>query len=73
MRSVEHPNIVRLLHCFVSHTDKHDTYLYLVLEYVPDTLYRVSKQYAKAKKAIPFVLVKLYTYQMCRALAALHR
>lgn len=73
MRSVEHPNIVRLLHCFVSQTDKHDTYLYLVLEFVPDTLYRISKSYSKAKKPIPYVLVKLYAYQMCRALAALHR
>ena len=34
MKMVDHPNIVRLKHCFFSHTDKDETYLHLVLECV---------------------------------------
>jgi len=47
-------------------------YLNLVLEFVPDTVYRISKHYAKAGQRMPGLYVKLYTYQMCRALAYIH-
>lgn len=47
-------------------------YLNLVLEFVPDTVYRISKHYAKAGQRMPSLYVKLYTYQMCRALAYIH-
>jgi serine/threonine protein kinase len=40
MKVVDHPNIVRLKQCFYSHTEKDETFLHLVLEYVPDTVYR---------------------------------
>lgn len=40
MKVVDHTNIVKLKHCFFSHTEKDETYLHLVLEYVPDTVYR---------------------------------
>lgn len=43
-----------------------------VLEFVPDTVYRISKHYVKAGQRMPTLLVKLYTYQMCRALAYIH-
>ncbi|MEW5299474.1 MAG: hypothetical protein WDW36_002489 [Sanguina aurantia] len=73
MKMVDHPNIVKLKHCFYSHTEKDETYLHLVLEYVPDTVYRISKHYAKNNQRMPNLFVKLYVYQMCRALAAIHR
>lgn len=38
MKLVSHPNIVRLKQCFYSTTDKDETFLHLVLEYVPDTV-----------------------------------
>ena len=47
-------------------------YLNLVLEFVPDTVYRLSKMYSKSAQRMPDVLVKLYTYQMARALANIH-
>lgn len=72
MKMVDHPNIVKLKHCFYSHTEKDETYLHLVLEFVPDTVYRISKHYAKNNQRMPNLFVKLYTYQMCRALAAIH-
>mmetsp|Transcript_8618 Transcript_8618/g.14800 ORF Transcript_8618/g.14800 Transcript_8618/m.14800 type:complete len:405 (-) Transcript_8618:1243-2457(-) len=73
MKMVDHPNIVRLKHCFYSHTEKDETYLHLVLEYVPDTVYRISKHYAKNNQRMPNIFVKLYAYQMCRALGWIHR
>jgi glycogen synthase kinase 3 beta len=42
------------------------------MEYVPETLARIIRQYNKAKQHMPLVLVKLYTYQMVRALLYLH-
>jgi glycogen synthase kinase 3 beta len=72
MKMVEHPNVVALKHCFYSATDKDETYLHLVLEYVPDTVYRIGKSYAKNAQRTPLLFVKLYTYQMLRALAHIH-
>ncbi|CAN1853243.1 Shaggy-related protein kinase epsilon [Linum perenne] len=72
MRLLDHPNVVSLKHCFFSTTDKEDLYLNLVLEYVPETIYRVSKHYSKANQKMPIIYVKLYTYQICRALAYIH-
>jgi glycogen synthase kinase 3 beta len=61
--------------------------LNLVLEFIPDTLYRVSRQYAKMKqvihitysKVMQIVIVELnsliqqaYIYQLLRALAFIH-
>jgi serine/threonine protein kinase len=40
MKMVDHPNIVKLKQCFYSHNEKDETFLHLVLEYVPDTVYR---------------------------------
>jgi len=73
MRLVEHPNIVTLKQNFFTHTDKDETYLHLVLEYVPDTVYRITKSYAKNNQRMPNLFAKLYTYQMSRALAHIHR
>lgn len=47
MRLLDHPNVVQLKHSFFSTADRDDVYLNLVLEYVPDTVYRIIKHYAK--------------------------
>jgi len=39
---------------------------------MPDTVYRVLKQYGKMKQKVPMLLVKLYIYQCFRALAYIH-
>jgi glycogen synthase kinase 3 beta len=74
MRTVWHPNVVSLKAFFYSHDQvkKDDLYLNLVLEYIPETLYRTSRNYTKAKHHMPMLYVKLYTYQMMRALAYIH-
>ncbi|KAI8381595.1 kinase-like domain-containing protein [Radiomyces spectabilis] len=74
MRSVSHPNIVSLKAFFYSQGDtkKDEVYLNLVLEYIPETVYRATRHYAKAKQHMPMLYVKLYTYQLLRSLAYIH-
>ncbi|KAF5477567.1 hypothetical protein F2P56_004193 [Juglans regia] len=72
MRGLDHPNVVQLKHCFFSTTDKDELYLNLVLEYISETVYRVSKQYIKMNQNMPIIYVQLYAYQICRALNYLH-
>lgn len=72
MRLLDHPNVVSLKHCFFSTTEKDELYLNLVLEYVPETVHRVIKHYNKMNQRMPLIYVKLYFYQICRALAYIH-
>lgn len=39
------------------------------MDYIPDTLSKVVRYYRKAKQQFPNVLLKVYGYQMFRALA----
>lgn len=51
---------------------KDEVYLNLVLEYVPETVYRASRHYAKLKQTMPMAYIKLYMYQLMRSLAYIH-
>lgn len=51
---------------------KDEVYLNLVLEYVPETVYRASRHYAKLKQTMPMHYIKLYMYQLLRSLAYIH-
>nr|DAD21260.1 TPA_asm: hypothetical protein HUJ06_022723 [Nelumbo nucifera] len=72
MRSMDHPNVISLKHCFFSTTSKNELFLNLVMEYVPETLYRVLKHYSNVGQRMPLIYVKLYTYQIFRGLAYIH-
>ncbi|CAG8447921.1 12475_t:CDS:2 [Ambispora leptoticha] len=73
MRLVSHPNIVELKAFFYSNGDKKDeVFLNLVLEYVPETVYRTSRLYTKSKQTMPMLQIKLYMYQLFRSLAYIH-
>ncbi|KAL3517111.1 hypothetical protein ACH5RR_024013 [Cinchona calisaya] len=72
MRLLDHPNVVQMRHCFYSTTEKNEVYLNLVLEYVSETVYRVSRHYSRTNHHMPTIYVQLYTYQICRALNYLH-
>ncbi|OQV18828.1 Glycogen synthase kinase-3 beta [Hypsibius exemplaris] len=72
MRQLEHCNIVLLKYFFFSQTDKEEVYLNLLLEYIPETVYRVARHYSKQKQPIPIIYIKLYMYQLFRALAYIH-
>ena len=73
MRVLRHPNVVDLRAFFYTHGDKKDElFLNLVLEFVPETVYRASRHYTKVKQTMPILLVKLYIYQVLRSLAYIH-
>ena len=73
MKQLSHPHVVGLKHCFYSNGEKPDElYLNLVLEFVPDTVYRVARAFHKKKEYMPILYVKLYAYQLCRSLAYIH-
>ncbi|KAJ9567169.1 hypothetical protein OSB04_003135 [Centaurea solstitialis] len=72
MRTMDHPNVVSLKHCFYSTTSKDELFLNLVMEYVPETIFRVLKHHSDARQRMPLIYVKLYTYQIFRGLAYMH-
>lgn len=73
MRKLEHQNIVRLKYFFYSSGEKKDDlFLNLILEYIPETVYRVARHYSKQRQIIPMLYIKLYMYQLFRALAYIH-
>ncbi|XP_037723418.1 protein kinase shaggy isoform X6 [Drosophila subpulchrella] len=49
-----------------------EVFLNLVLEYIPETVYKVARQYAKTKQTIPINFIRLYMYQLFRSLAYIH-
>ncbi|KAM0251489.1 hypothetical protein ACHAQJ_008157 [Trichoderma viride] len=73
MRIVRHPNIVQLKAFYYSNGERKDeVYLNLVQEFVPETVYRASRFFNKMKTTMPTLEVKLYIYQLFRALAYIH-
>ncbi|KAH0467379.1 hypothetical protein IEQ34_004617 [Dendrobium chrysotoxum] len=72
MRSMDHPNVVSLKHCFFSTTNRDELFLNLVMEYIPESLYRVLRHYSNANQRMPLIYVKLYMYQIFRGLAYIH-
>lgn len=61
-----------LLHPRLIPSQKDEVYLNLVQEFVPETVYRASRFFNKMKTTMPILEVKLYIYQLFRALAYIH-
>lgn len=73
MRKLDHCNVIRLRYFFYSNGEKKDeVYLNLILDYFPTTVYQIARHYSKSKQMIPILYVKLYMYQLLRALAYIH-
>ena len=81
MKLLKHCNVCALRHHFYQTVDKpkadgtgkeEETYLNLVLEFVPDTVYKVVRSHVKQRTLPSMLAVKLYVYQMLRSLAYLH-
>ena len=73
IKQLNHPNVIKLRQAFYTPGEKQEEiYLNVVMDYIPDTLSRVVRNYHKSKTQIPMLLVKLYSYQMMRGLAYIH-
>jgi len=73
MNLVSHPNVVTLKYYFYSNGEKKDeVFLNLVLEFIPETIYRASRHYVKIRQNMPILSIKLYMYQLFRSLAYIH-
>lgn len=59
-------------HSLTKPLQKDEVYLNLILEYVPETVYRASRYFNKMKTVMPILEVKLYIYQLFRSLAYIH-
>ncbi len=65
MRLVSHTNVVGLKAFFYSNGDKKDeVFLNLVLEFVPETVYRASRHYTKLKQPMPMLYVKVTSFYL---------
>ncbi|EAS04144.2 glycogen synthase kinase-3 (macronuclear) [Tetrahymena thermophila SB210] len=69
-----HPNVIKLRNHYYSYGNStDDVYLHLVMDFVPETLYKMIKYYSKKHKGnFPNILLKYYSYQMLRSLAYIH-
>ncbi|CAJ0578053.1 unnamed protein product, partial [Mesorhabditis spiculigera] len=73
MRVLSHQNVVKLKYFFYSSGDHKDQlFLNLILEYVPETIYKVGCHYQRQSLAVPTIYVKLFLYQLFRALNYIH-
>jgi len=72
MLNLTHPNVIGLQHHFYTVSMKREVYLNLALEFLPDTIYRVNKQYCKDSSRMPIPLARLYSLQLLRSLAYIH-
>jgi len=73
LNELDHPNLVKTRQSFFTTGEKKDDlYLNVVMEYVPETLSRTIRQYNKSKTQMPMLIVKIYAYQMLRALHYIH-
>ncbi|KAK1445022.1 glycogen synthase kinase-3 alpha [Babesia gibsoni] len=75
MKELSHPNVVYLYDYYYTDTIRDQEthrYLNLVMEYVPGTVHRVMRSYFKKYNQMPITLIKIYAFQICRALGYLH-
>jgi serine/threonine protein kinase len=72
LKDLRHPDVIRLRHCFYSRGNPDEVFLNLVMDYVPETLHRSIRAHTKASKHIPMLYVKVYAYQLTRAMAYIH-
>ncbi|GMG47470.1 unnamed protein product [Ambrosiozyma monospora] len=72
MRLIQHKNIVDLISFFYKTDEKDELYLHLILEFIPETLYKSSHWYISRNRFMPLFEIKLYSYQLLRSLNYIH-
>ena len=73
MKVMEHENVVRLRHYFEKAGRKKDeTFLHLVMDYLPDTIRSIALKHHKRAKRFHPDHIKAYLWQTFRALEYIH-
>lgn len=74
MQSLDHPNVVALKHYFYDTNSQGETYLHLILDFVPGTVYQVNKECAGTGQgsSMPLPLCRVYSLQLLRSLSYIH-
>jgi len=49
MQELDHPNVVKMKHSFFTNGDNEEVYLNIVMDFIPETVYRVMRDYNKKK------------------------
>lgn len=72
--TLDHPNCIKVHHFFFSANEERpeEKYLNLVMDYIPDTLYKILRFYFKKNMEFPAPLCKIYSYQLLRSLSYIH-
>lgn len=64
MKQLKHRNVVEMRHCFYTNGNTPDeVYLNLILEYVPDTVFRFCTHFCKNSDFMPLIYVKVRKLQ----------
>ena len=74
LQKLKHPNTTILRRGFFqpASTSPDDQILFIIMDYYPETIHSLYKQYSRLKQHVPLIFVRLVTYQLARALAYLH-
>ncbi|KAK2955260.1 putative Glycogen synthase kinase-3 beta [Blattamonas nauphoetae] len=73
MKVLDHPNCVKMKQFFINRDPStNNSYLNIVMEFVPSTLAHVNKQYVRAGQHVPIDQIRIYSYQLLRACAYIH-
>ena len=72
MKEVDHPNVIKLKQSFYTPAENEDLYLNVVMEYIPDTLSRVIRNYYKNKTNLDILTVKILAYQLLKSINYIH-
>ena len=69
VKELNHSNNIKVYNYFFTKEEKDgkQTFLNLVMDYIPETMYRVLRYYVKMKMDFPDALGKIYSYQMFRS------
>lgn len=68
---LQHRNVIKSHSHFFARGKENpeDIYLYIIMDYIPMTLHRMIRSFSKRGDIVPAILIKLFSYQLFRALA----
>ncbi|GMM35651.1 serine/threonine/tyrosine protein kinase [Saccharomycopsis crataegensis] len=73
LRITNHPNVIKLMYFFnYKSPQDHKVYQHLAMECLPETLQLEIRRFTSVKQSLPLTHIKIYCYQIARAMLYLH-